>query len=216
MVAIAGTMRAAPACPGGPIGFGKVSFKKRLQEAPARGSGADLPLGVDGARRRGFMPRMKASRGFSWCRLGPAKVCVAIVTLGFGALGGDGVAQAQARPPRETAAREQMFPVDARWRVVSLGKRSYGENGPSFQINAQFRAEGFSGCNIFSATAYPLRGRRFAVGPLALTRKACPPAEMALERDFLVAFKFATSWRIEGTMLVLGTPRGELRARRGL
>ena len=112
--------------------------------------------------------------------------------------------------------RDKVFPLKSTWVAVSLNKKPFSGDRPSFTLDDQFRARGFGGCNTFSATAYPLREQRFAVGPIALTKKACDKGAMAVEQQFLVALRTSAQWDIDGSSLVIRTQNGELRFERGL
>jgi heat shock protein HslJ len=96
------------------------------------------------------------------------------------------------------------------------GKPYSGFDRPSFNLDKQYRARGFGGCNTFSTTAYPLREQRFAVGPFALTKKKCDQGVMEAERAFLVALRTAMQWDLEGTTLVIKGQSGELRFERSI
>ncbi len=109
----------------------------------------------------------------------------------------------------------KVFPFGAQWLAVSLNGKRYDMNDrPALNIDSQMRARGFGGCNTFSATSYPLNQQRFAVGPIALTKKACTPALMELEREFLVALRTAQQWDLSGGALILRGQAGELRFER--
>src|SRR3712207_7095128 len=91
-----------------------------------------------------------------------------------------------ARPPQQVQPpkprqQDKIFPLGATWVAVSLNGKPFSGDRPSFTLNQQFRATGFGGCNTYSATAYPLREQTLAVGPFALTTKACPGNVMAVE-----------------------------------
>jgi putative lipoprotein len=66
---------------------------------------------------------------------------------------------------------------------------------------------GFDGCNRLSG---PLRllGTHLRIGPLASTRKACPPS-MAPEREFVAAIEGAVHWQRQGDRLELRAAGGE-------
>ena len=112
--------------------------------------------------------------------------------------------------------RDKVFPLKSTWVAISLNNKPFSGDRPSFTLDDQFRARGFGGCNTFSATAYPLREQRFAVGPLALTKKACEKAAMTAEQQFLVALRTSATWDIVGSSLVIKTQNGELKFERGL
>jgi heat shock protein HslJ len=75
---------------------------------------------------------------------------------------------------------------------------------------AQGRVHGHAGCNTFRAT-YTVDGNRLAIGPMAVTRKACTPAGvMAQEREFLAALRSVTTWAIDArSMLDMHRADGE-------
>jgi len=122
--------------------------------------------------------------------------------------------QQQVQAP--TARQEKIFPLGATWIAVSLNGRTFSGERPSFSLDQQYRARGFGGCNTYSATAYPLRNQGLAVGPLALTKKACDKGVMATEQAFLVALRTSAQWDINGSTLIIKTQNGELRFERAL
>ena len=126
----------------------------------------------------------------------------------------------QARQPQQQtvppAKQEKVFPLDSTWAAVNLNGKTFAGERPSLTVDKQYRAKGFGGCNTFSATAYPLREQRFAVGPLALTKRSCDKALMASEQAFFVALRTAAQWDIVGATLVIKGQNGELRFERAL
>ncbi len=107
------------------------------------------------------------------------------------------------------------FPFGAQWLAVSLNDQRFdGPDRPALNIDSQMRARGFGGCNTFSATSYPLNQQRFAVGPVALTKKACAPQIMQREQAFLVALRTSSEWDVKDGALILTGPSGKLRFER--
>jgi heat shock protein HslJ len=118
-----------------------------------------------------------------------------------------------ARPPPK---QEKVFPAKVPWTAVSLnGKPLTGER-PSIILDDNFRIKGFGGCNTFSATGYPLRQQGFAVGPIALTKRACAAPVMASERQFLLTLRGTQKWDLVGGGLVFQGAAGELKFERAL
>ena len=111
---------------------------------------------------------------------------------------------------------EKQFPLGASWTAVSVGGKPVGGERPTLVIDEQLRAKGFGGCNTFSATAYPLREQALAVGPVAVTRKACDGGASATERTFLVALRGARKWDVVQGRLVLTGVAGEIQFERAL
>ncbi len=112
--------------------------------------------------------------------------------------------------------RDKVFPLNSSWVAVSLNGKPFGGDRPSFRLDDQLRATGFSGCNTYSTAAYPLRDQGLAVGPFALTKKSCDKASMAIEQAFLVALRTSAKWEIQGRNLIIRTQNGELRFERSL
>lgn len=129
----------------------------------------------------------------------------------------------EAAPPRrlenkvvKPGQRDKVFPLGSSWLAVSLNGKSFGGDRPSFSLDDQLRARGFGGCNTYAATAYPLREQHLAVGPLAITKKACDKAVMAAEHAFFVALRTSGKWDMQGPSLIVQTQSGELRFERML
>ena len=120
------------------------------------------------------------------------------------------------QPQVPQSRQEKTFPLGVSWVAVSLNGKPFSGDRPAFTINQQYRATGFGGCNTFAATAYPLREQRIAVGPLALTKRACDRAAMENEQAFLVALRTAAQWDLVGTSLVMRGQNGELRFDRAI
>lgn len=113
-------------------------------------------------------------------------------------------------------AQPKKFPTDMQWTLVSLSGRSITTERPTVMVDGQYRARGFGGCNAFSATAIPQAGQRFAVGPIAQTKKACDKSAMDFERAFLIAFRTAQIWDLKDGYLIMAGQGGELKFERGL
>ena len=105
------------------------------------------------------------------------------------------------------------FPFDIQWIAVSLNNKPFpGERAdrPTLALDETLRVRGFGGCNTYSATAYPLQQQRFAVGPIALTKRECQKEVMAVEKMFLVALRTAQQWETEEGKLVISGQSGQL------
>jgi heat shock protein HslJ len=117
------------------------------------------------------------------------------------------------RPPPK---QDKTFPTKVSWTAVSLNGKAFSGERPTFILDEQFRLRGFGGCNTFSATAYPLREQRFAVGPFALTKKACDKALMDQEKNFLIALRTSVQWDTVAGDLVIKSQNGELKFQRSI
>ncbi|MGL4727353.1 MAG: META domain-containing protein [Bosea sp. (in: a-proteobacteria)] len=139
--------------------------------------------------------------------------CLALV-----ALAGDAEAQRAQRAPTtdpnegtvQTQKVEKTFPLGWSWTAVSLNGKQFGSDRPTLQLDENLRGSGYAGCNTYSSTMYPVREQGFAVGPIAVTRKACAKPQADLEKEFLFALRAAQKWDLVSGRLVLTNPRGEL------
>ena len=133
--------------------------------------------------------------------------------------------QSQAAPRRQSPAAapsiltpsEKSFPTHTIWVLKEFnGKPAPAGEELTLSIDETFRASGYSGCNSWSATIYPVKGQRLAMGPVALTRNTCAAPRVALERAFLTALHAGPSWDLTGADLVVKGPRGALRFQRSI
>ncbi len=98
-----------------------------------------------------------------------------------------------------------------RWTVVALEGEAAeaavtGWPAQSLEFDADAdRATGHAGVNRFGGR-YEQDGGALRFGPLAMTRRAGPPAQMELERRYTVVLSAVSGWRQEGANLVLVTP----------
>lgn len=124
--------------------------------------------------------------------------------------------QRSANRQQEQQRREasKPFPIGVSWTLVDInGRRPPTE--ATLRIDSSYRGTGFSGCNTFSAAVYPTRMQTLAAGPLAITKRACPPAVMQFERTYLSGLYSRPAWDQTGDVLSLRTSVGVMRFRRG-
>ena len=74
-------------------------------------------------------------------------------------------------------------------------------------FTAEGQAHGSGGCNNFTG-GYRLEGATLALGPLASTKKACPPAIMNQEASFHEALGATRGYRFENGLLFLLDAQG--------
>lgn len=116
----------------------------------------------------------------------------------------------------QPGAQGKIFPLNSSWIAQSLNNKPFSGERPTFKLDDQMRATGFSGCNTYSTTAYPLREQGLAVAPFALTKRNCDKAAMAIEQAFLMALRTSGKWDIQGHTLTIKSQTGELRFDRAL
>jgi heat shock protein HslJ len=105
------------------------------------------------------------------------------------------------------------FPFDVQWIAVSLNNKPFAgdrSDRPTLSLDETLRVRGFGACNTYSATAYPLQQQRFAVGPVALTKRECSKEMMAVEKMFLLALRTAQQWDTDEGRLIISGESGQL------
>ena len=84
--------------------------------------------------------------------------------------------------PSRLPPLQKNFPLDQTWSLKELnGKPVPPGLDISLKIDGTLRGSGFTGCNSWSATLYPVKDQHLAVGPYALTKKQCPKDVMQVE-----------------------------------
>ena len=123
--------------------------------------------------------------------------------------------QGQGEKKDDKFAYESPFPTKATWQLRSIN----GKNPPaeaSLLIDENLRGTGSSGCNTWSATLYPIKGHRLAMGPVAMTKKSCSPEVNTFERAYLTVLRSGPTWDLQGSTLTVKSKYGELTYNRGL
>ena len=141
-------------------------------------------------------------------------------------------ASAQGRKPKTAPAEKQEqsgatgdkkidqkidkeFPTKATWNLKEInGKPPAGE--ASLTIDGALRGTGVSGCNTWSATIYPIKGQKLAMGPVVTTKKQCDPAVMAFEKEYLTILHSGPTWDTQGDTLTVKGQTGTLTFLRSL
>ena len=123
--------------------------------------------------------------------------------------------QGQGEKKDDKYAYESPFPTKATWQLRTIN----GKNPPaeaSLLIDENLRGTGSSGCNTWSATLYPIKGHRLAMGPVAMTKKSCTPEVNTFERAYLTVLRSGPTWDLQGSTLTVKSKYGELTYNRGL
>jgi heat shock protein HslJ len=120
-------------------------------------------------------------------------------------------------PPKPLPPLQKNFPLDQTWSLRELnGKPVPPGLDISLKIDGTLRGSGYTGCNSWSATVYPVKDQHLAVGPYALTKKQCPKDIMQLEMGFLSGLLGSPEWDLVNGDLVIKGPRGSMRLVRSL
>ncbi len=89
-------------------------------------------------------------------------------------------------PPKPLPPLQKNFPLDQTWSLRELDGKPVAEGiDASLKIDSNLRASGFTGCNSWSATIYPVKDQHLMAGGFALTKKQCPKDLMDIEMHFL-------------------------------
>ncbi len=133
------------------------------------------------------------------------------------AAGSHGPQTEEDETPKPLPPLQKNFPLDQTWSLRDLnGKPVPSGLDISLKIDGTLRGSGYTGCNSWSATMYPVKDQHLAVGPFALTKKDCPKDVKALEIGFLSALLGNPEWDLVNDDLVIKGPRGSMRLARSL
>ena len=143
-------------------------------------------------------------------------LCFATATMVYAA-GHKGPQSDEDDTPKPLPPLQKNFPLDQTWSLKELnGKPVPPGSDISLKIDGALRGSGFTGCNSWSATLYPVKDQHLLVGPFALTKKQCAKEVMAVEFGFLSALTGTPSWDLVNGELVIKGPKGSLRLVRSL
>ena len=99
------------------------------------------------------------------------------------------------------------------WRAEDIdGAGMIDRVTPTLTFGANRRIDGQAGCNRYFGT-FEQSGETVQIRPAGLTRMACPPAVMDLERKFLTVLESVKGGRRDGDTLVLLDGAGRARMR---
>ena len=119
--------------------------------------------------------------------------------------------------PQPLPPQQKNFPLDQMWQLRDLnGKPVPSGVDASLKIDSNLRGSGFTGCNAWSATLYPIKDQHLMVGPYALTKKKCDKDAMAVEFGLLSGLTGNPAWDLVNGDLVIKGPRGSMRFARSL
>jgi heat shock protein HslJ len=89
------------------------------------------------------------------------------------------------------------------WKLVDIGGATPAAGVTiTLAFDANDAVSGSSGCNNYAGQP-TIDGSKISFGPLAGTRMACPEPAMSAEAAYLAALDGVTSWRMQGSRLVL-------------
>jgi heat shock protein HslJ len=121
------------------------------------------------------------------------------------------------KTPKPLPPLQKNFPLDQTWSLKELNGKPVPEGlDASLKIDGNLRGSGFTGCNSWSATLYPVKDQHLMVGPFALTKKQCPKDVMQIEVGFLSTLIGNPTWDLVNGDLVIKGPRGTARLARSL
>lgn len=146
-----------------------------------------------------------------------AAVGAAAMCLSIAAFAGSGPQDEENKEPKPLPPLQKNFPLDQTWSLRELNGKPIPEGlDASLKIDGALRGSGFTGCNSWSATLYPVKDQHLMVGPFALTKKQCPKDVMAIEMGFLSSLVGSPTWDLVNGDLVIKGPRGAMRLGRSL
>ena len=145
-------------------------------------------------------------------------LAVVLVALSGAALGKSAIPPPEQKDaPKPLPPLQKNFPLDQTFSLRDLnGKPVPATLDVSFKLDGAYHASGFTGCNSWSATAYPQQNQHLLVGGLAMTKKTCDKSDVEIERNFLRALSGTPAWDLINGDLVFKGPGGAMRLVRSL
>jgi heat shock protein HslJ len=120
-------------------------------------------------------------------------------------------------PPKPLPPLQKNFPLDQVWSLRDVNDKPIPAGlDASLKVDSNLRGSGYTGCNSWSATLYPVKDQHLLLGPYALTKKQCAKDVMAVEFSFLSALTGSPTWDLVNGDLVIKGPKGSLRLARSL
>jgi heat shock protein HslJ len=117
--------------------------------------------------------------------------------------------QKQEQQPAGEKKFDKEFPTKATWNLKEINGKAAPADA-SLLIDGTLRGSGSSGCNTWSATIYPIKGQKLAMGPVVMTKKQCDAALMTFEKEFLTILHSGPTWETQGDTLTVKGPTGNL------
>jgi putative lipoprotein len=115
--------------------------------------------------------------------------------------------------PEAAVAQSGQAALAGTWTLEDVGGARAAAGVESYvSLTAEGEVLGRGGCNGFRGR-YKVDGGALTLGPLAATRRACPPPQMQQETRFLAALEATRGFRIEDGRLVLVDALGDPVAR---
>jgi heat shock protein HslJ len=109
------------------------------------------------------------------------------------------------------------YPVGTTWVLKSVNDKPVPVNEElTFMVDKNYRGSGYSGCNMWSATIYPVKNQKLMVGPIALTKKQCDKEKAQFEIQYLTAIHLGPTWDLVNGNLVLKSQAGQYAFQRSL
>jgi heat shock protein HslJ len=144
-------------------------------------------------------------------------LALAMVFASAAAYAGPNLGKDPDEAPKPLPPMQKNFPLDETFSLRELnGKPVDSALDVSFKLDGSYHASGFSGCNSWSATAYPQANQHLLVGGLVMTKKACDKANEAIQNSFLRALQGGPAWDLVNGDLVIKGPGGAIRLARSL
>jgi heat shock protein HslJ len=113
--------------------------------------------------------------------------------------------------------KSKEYPVGTTWVLKSVNEKPVPINEElTFMIDKNYRGSGYSGCNMWSATIYPIKNQKLLVGPIAVTKKQCEKEKTQFEILYLTAIHLGPTWDLVNGFLVLKSQAGQLSFQRSL
>ena len=117
--------------------------------------------------------------------------------------------QKQEQQPGGEKKYDKEFPTKATFNLKEINGKAPPADA-SLLIDGTLRGSGVSGCNTWSATIYPIKGQKLAMGPVVMTKKQCDAPLMTFEKEYLTILHSGPTWDQIGDTLTVKGATGSL------
>lgn len=94
--------------------------------------------------------------------------------------------------------------MEGQWKLAAFGADALAEGVEiTMEVRPDGTAGGTGGCNRYTGKISSAADGSLSIGPIAATRRMCPPPQIDAETRYLQSLEKAQGWRVSGGQLEL-------------
>jgi heat shock protein HslJ len=106
---------------------------------------------------------------------------------------------------------EEGPPMEGQWKLAAFGTDALAEGVEvTMEVRPDGTAGGSGGCNRYTGKITTAADGSLSIGPIAATRRMCPPPQMDAETRYFQSLEKVTAWRVSGGQLELQGGDGQV------